>query len=105
MFIDCYTMNDDDQVSGGGAGLDRILFHSLKQKLTNQVNDELDYQENYDSDDNSLESENDDNDSDDNDATGEPMRSTSSSPGRAERANSEHPLWFQSLSSQSPASS
>merc|ERR1712190_290985 len=25
-------------VSGGGAGLDRILFHSLKQKLTNQVN-------------------------------------------------------------------
>ena len=25
------------QVSGGGAGLDRILFHSLKQKLTNQV--------------------------------------------------------------------
>ena len=28
----------NNQVSGGGAGLDRILFHSLKQKLTNQVN-------------------------------------------------------------------
>ena len=28
-------------VSGGGAGLDRILFHTLKQRLTNQVRSRL----------------------------------------------------------------
>ena len=28
-------------VSGGGAGLDRILFHTLKQRLTNQVSSRL----------------------------------------------------------------
>ena len=36
------------QVSGGGAGLDRILFHSLKQKLTNQASDEEDDKDDYD---------------------------------------------------------